>query len=360
MRLGLCTGGGDCPGLNAVIRAVVKHATGGHGIKVLGIPDGLTGLMPVPPKARELAVADVERILEDGGTILGSNNQGSPFRDATEGQRAHTAIQRGWKTLKLDGLIVVGGDGTQYMTRQLVDQGLKIVGIPKTIDNDLDGTELTVGFSTAVDVAAEAACRLRTSADAHDRVMVLEVMGRDAGHIALSAGVAAGANAVLIPEIPFNYDELVARLKRRQALGRSSFLIIVAEGAVPKGKGATVHKAPTGMEVMGGIGDQIARELHRRTGVDSRCTVLGHLQRGGRPNAADRILGSLLGKHAVDLVIAKKFGRLVGVQKGQVFDFSYTKVTETRRLVALKSDLVQTAEALGITLGRKSAYSAPL
>lgn len=360
MKLGLLTGGGDCPGLNAAIRAVVKHAIGGLGMDVVGIREGLTGLMGDPPDIRPLSLRDVHGIHALGGTILGTNNRGSPFRKPDEAAKALADARRGWLQLGLDALIVIGGDGTQFMARRLSDAGLPLVGIPKTIDNDLIGTEQTIGFETAVEVAADAAARLATSADSHDRIMVLEVMGRDAGHIALMAAIAAGANAALIPEIPFSYELLEERIKARQALGRSSFLLVVAEGAAPAGGNAVFREAPSGTLVAGGIGAEVARQLHQRTGVDARATVLGHLQRGGAPSAPDRIFAALMGKRAVDLVHAKKFGRVVGVHKGDLIDFPYAKVEDARRLVDLSSEVVKSAEALGISLGRKSSYKAAL
>lgn len=360
MKLGLLTGGGDCPGLNAAIRAVVKHAIGGHGMEVIGIREGLTGLMEDPPAIRPLSLRDVHGIHALGGTILGTNNRGSPFRKPDEAAKALADARRGWKILGLDALIVIGGDGTQFMARRLSEDGLKLVGIPKTIDNDLVGTDMTIGFQTAVEVAAEAAARLATSADSHDRIMVLEVMGRDAGHIALMAAIAAGANAALLPEIPFSYDLLADRIRARQALGRSSFLLVVAEGAAPIGGSTTYRAAPSGTMVVGGMGVEVARELHQRTGIDARATILGHLQRGGAPSAPDRILAAMMGKRAVDLVAAGRFGRVVGVSKGELIDFPYSDVEDARRLVDLKSEDVSAAEALGISLGRKSSYKAAL
>ncbi len=356
MKLGLCTGGGDCPGLNAAIRAVVKHAAGVHGFEVLGIRDGLTGLSTEPNQVIPLALPDVHGIIDRGGTILGTSNKGSPFRKKAEAARVVKMIERSWKRQGLDALIVIGGDGTQFMARHLVMLGFPIIGIPKTIDNDLIGSDNTIGFATAVDTAVDAAERLGSSADAHDRVMVLEVMGRDAGHIALHTGIAAGAHAVLLPEIPFRIEELVLRLQRRQALGRSSYLVVAAEGAHAVGGDRSFHGNPTGGEMLGGIGHRVAAALHERTGVDARATVLGHVQRGGAPNAADRLLATELGVRAVELAAAKKFGRVVGTRGGKLIDIPYLKISDQRRLVDLKSELIRVAEAVGVCLGRASDY----
>jgi 6-phosphofructokinase 1 len=338
--------------LNAVIRAVVKHAVLHHGIEVLGIRDGLTGLTPTPPQAVPLTPADVHGLIDRGGTMLGTTNKGSPFRDVKQGESAKARITAGWRALGLDGMIVVGGDGTQFMARQLLASGLKIVGVPKTIDNDLLGTELTVGFSTAVEIATEAAQRLKTSAEAHNRVMILEVMGRDAGHIALQAGLAGGAHVVLLPEIPFDYKSVVAKLQERHAAGRHDSLIVVAEGAHARGGQPSYKPTPSGNKILGGIAHTAAQVLHEHTGYETRVTVLGHIQRGGPPNAADRILATQFGVHAVDLVARKKFGRVVAIKNGRLTDVSYDVVKEERRVLALDDELIATAEAVGICLGR--------
>lgn len=352
MRIGLCTGGGDCPGLNAVIRAVVKHATLSYGIEVIGIRDGLTGLMPIPPDVSLLGLGSVHGLIDRGGTMLGTTNKGSPFRDIKKGDSAKERIKTGCDTLGLDALIVVGGDGTQYMARQLFENGIKIVGIPKTIDNDLLGTEATVGFSTAIDIATDAAERLKTSAEAHNRVMILEVMGRDAGHIALHAGIASAANVILLPEIPFDYKSVVAKIKESESAGRFDNLVVVAEGAHPHGGQASYKPTTSGGKVLGGISQEIAQVLQKHTGYETRVTVLGHVQRGGKPNATDRILATLFGVHAVDLVAVKKFGRVVALKNGRVTDVPYSVIEEKRRILRLDDELIKTAEAIGICLGR--------
>ena len=353
MRLGLATGGGDCPGLNAAIRAVVKHAVGVHGIEVIGIRDGLTGLSTEPNRIMPLDLVAVQDLIDVGGTVLGTSNKGSPFREKAEADKTLKTIARSWKKLRLDALCVIGGDGTHFMARRLVDEGYPVVGIPKTIDNDLVGCDWTIGFSTAVDTAADAAAKLASSAKAHDRAMILEVMGRDAGHIALHAGLAAGAHAILLPEIPFAYEVLAERIKARKKLGAESYLIVVAEGAHHTG-GERSYKAIPG-KVLGGISSQIADEVMRRTGVEARATVLGHVQRGGTPNATDRILASRFGVHAVSLIAAKKFGSIVAVRDDKMIEIPYSDVDDARRLVDPQSELVRIAEATGVTFGRKAS-----
>lgn len=355
-RLALCTGGGDCPGLNAAIRGVVKNARGTHDMEVVGVLDGLTGLMHTPPKTRALDIPDVEGILAKGGTILGTSNQGSPFRDAASGKRALDAITKAIRAQKIDALIVIGGDGTQLMARSLSTAGIPVVGIPKTIDNDLVGSDQTIGFATAVEIASEAGARLLTSADAHDRIMVLEVMGRDAGHIALHAALACGAQIALIPEIDFDYALLAERVARRGTLGRHAMLAVVAEGAKARGEAASWLEAANGAKVLGGIGQQVARELHLRTGIDARAAVLGHVQRGGEPNVEDRLLAMRLACAAVDLIAAGDHGSIVGVRAGKVIKIPYAKVRDQRRGVDLKGELMHAAEASGISFGRTHVY----
>jgi 6-phosphofructokinase 1 len=358
VRLALSTGGGDCPGLNAVIRAVVRHAVGTHGMEVLGIRDGLTGLLAEPNVLVPLSLEAVAGIHETGGTILGTSNKGSPFRRA-DGAAALAQLEAAWRRHALDALVVVGGDGTQLMAKALDAAGLAVVGVPKTIDNDLCGTDLTVGFATAVEVAAEAASRLRTSADAHDRAMILEVMGRDAGHIALATALASGANAAVLPEIPYDEGELIARCRARSAAGRSAFLVVAAEGAFPRGGQPSYLESASGGRLLGGSGARLARLLAEGAGVEARVAVLGHVQRGGPGNAADRILAARFGARAVDLVAAGKTGRIVAIKDGALVDFPYKRVVDRRRLVTVDGDEVRAAEATGISLGRKNAYQGP-
>jgi 6-phosphofructokinase len=350
VRLGLCTGGGDCPGLNAAIRAVVRHATLHHGMEVVGVRDGLNGLQNQPNDVRVLTVKDMRGIEATGGTILGTNNSGSPFRDAKQGAAVLKQIKDSWQAQRLDAAIIIGGDGTHNMAKHLAVAGLNLVGVPKTIDNDLVGTERTIGFATAVDVAAAAVERLKSSADAHNRVMILEVMGRDAGHIALAAAIAGGADVALLPELPFAPAHVAAVVQSKQAEGRAAVVVVVAEGAYADGSEPSFQESSSGQKLLGGIGNAVARDITKRTGVDARVTVLGHLQRGGAPNAEDKILAAAFGCRAVDLVASKKFGRIVAWRDGKLTDFAYADVAEPRRLVALSGDDITTARGLGIVL----------
>lgn len=351
LKLALCTGGGDCPGLNAAIRAVVNTAVKSHGAQVVGVRSGLTGLLH-PESVKNLTVADTDGILELGGTILGTNNQGSPFRDPNQAATTLAAIQKNWRRLKLDGMIVIGGDGTQFMAKRLSMSGLNIVGIPKTIDNDLMGTDQTIGYSTAVDIATDAACRLRTSAAAHDRIMILEVMGRDGGHIALATALASGADACLIPEIPFANEAILKHVKQRQKDGRNHYLMIVAEGSAEIG-GEQLYSAASGnAKVLGGMGQYVANVLHAGTGRDVRVAVLGHIQRGGSPNADDRILGSMLGVTATHMAISGAFGSIVGVRGGKLVTIPYKTLTHKRRSIQIDDARIAAAEAMDICLGR--------
>ena len=351
LTLGLCTGGGDCPGLNAAIRAVVRTAVFNRGFEVLGVRYGLTGLLH-PESVKPLTLGTVDHILNVGGTVLGTNNQGSPFRNPAEAAEMMSRIRTNWRRLKLDGMIVIGGDGTQLMGRHLSMAGLPVIGIPKTIDNDLVGTDQTIGFATAVDIATDAACRLGTSAEAHDRIMILEVMGRDGGHIALATALASGANAALIPEIPYSQEALTNHYKRHQQSGRNHFLIIVAEGAIAIG-GEQMYSATAGnTKVLGGVGSQVAKDLHTASGIDCRVAVLGHVQRGGGPNAADRLLATTFGVRAVELASAGEFGGIVGIRAGKLVTIPYSTLTDKRRMLSSKDPMIITAEATGINLGR--------
>jgi phosphofructokinase-like protein len=318
MNIGICTGGGDCPGLNAVIRAVTRHAILNYGMKVFGIECSMNGIMTTPPAVRPLSLGDVSGILLKGGTILGTSNAGSPFKDPKTGAKAIANSLANWKTLGLDCLIVVGGDGTQRMAVTLQDAGMPIVGIPKTIDNDYEPTDVSIGFMTAVEVASEAISRLHSTAEAHSRVMVAEVMGRDAGFIALHAGIASAANIILLPEIPFNYDAIINAMERRRKRGRNFSVVVVAEGAHEIGKEPKFRSSSTGSVHLGGMADEVALQIHKMAGMDSRVTVLGHIQRGGSPAPLDRILATAFGVHAVDLVAAKKFGSVVGYRGGKI------------------------------------------
>jgi phosphofructokinase-like protein len=352
MKIGICTGGGDCPGLNAVIRSVVRHAILNHGMEVYGVERSITGLMCDPPAVRRVDLHDVAGIINLGGTILGTDNKGSPFKDPEKGLANKQKAHRNWKSLGLDALIVVGGDGTQRMALQLHEQGMPIIGIPKTIDNDYAATDVAVGFMTAVDVASESISRLHSTAEAHSRVMVAEVMGRDAGFIALHAGIASAANVILIPEIPFDFDKIIAAMEERKRRGRNFSVIVVAEGAKEKGKDPIFRTSSTGSMHLGGIADEVARQLHVRTGQETRVTVLGHIQRGGAPSTVDRILATAFGVHAVELASKRQYGRVVGYLAGKVGDVAYDNLEEGTRCLSLDDSFLKAAEAIGISLGR--------
>jgi 6-phosphofructokinase 1 len=349
-RLGILTGGGDCAGLNAVIRAVFRTAHN-LGWEVLGIEESFGGLLQTR-KTRLLKPKDVRGILHTGGTILGASNRGNPLRfpvktsDGLTYRDRSDEVLENFRALGLDGLVVVGGDGTLSIALALSRKGLPVVGVPKTIDNDLMGTAITFGFDTAVSVATEALDRLHTTASSHRRVMVLEVMGRNVGWIALHAGVAGGADVILIPEIPFDIEAVVEKIRERNRLGRNFSIVVVAEGATPVG-GMKVfrEKAGKGYEGrLGGIGEQVAEQVDRRTKQECRSLVLGHLQRGGQPTNFDRLLGTRFGSAAVRLARDGGWGRMVALAPP-------TKAVGRLKRVPKSSDIVRAARDLGISFG---------
>ncbi|HUN91298.1 MAG TPA: ATP-dependent 6-phosphofructokinase [Burkholderiaceae bacterium] len=353
--IGVLTSGGDCAGLNAVIRAVVARAVNGYGWRVIGIRHGTMGLLCRPLDVEELGASVVTgNLLRQGGTVIGTTNKGDPFAfpmpDGTRLDRSAEVID-GVRQLGLDALIAVGGDGSFAILRRLAQQGgIRLVGIPKTIDNDLGATESSVGYHTAVMVATEALDRLQPTAASHDRVMILEVMGRDAGHIALAAGIAGGADVILIPEIPYKIDVVSAQIERIRRGGRNFALVVVAEAVLdPSGK--PVQQAHAGSLNYGGIGHVLGEAIARITGAETRVTVLGHLQRGGQPTWDDRLIGSAFGVHAVDLVAAGRFDRMVAWQNRRVVDVPLASAIDRPHPVELDSTLVRTARGLGISLG---------
>lgn len=355
MKIGLSTGGGDCPGLNSVIRAVVRYAVGlGH--EVIGIEDSFMGLMERPYRIRPLKPRDVSGILNRGGTILGTTNAGNPFKiklgsNPTTCDKSALLLE-GYKDLGLDCIIVIGGDGTQTIAWQLTQIGVNIVGIPKTIDNDLLQADVTVGFETAVEVASDAILRLQSTAESHDRIMVLEVMGRHAGHIALHSGMASGAHVILLPEIPFSYDAIIHKIQERQKEGMNYSVIVVAEGAMETDSEPLYNSTSPGKKNLGGIGQIVAEKLNQLTGIDARITVLGHIQRGGQPCPRDRVLGTLYGVTAVDLAVNKDYGKVVVMHKHEMKAVPYAAVASSFRPVAQDDMYLQAAEAIGICLGR--------
>ena len=355
MRLGVLTSGGDCAGLNAVIRAVVKRAVLGHGWQVFGIRQATQGLLARPVDAVELTPDSVAGILHLGGTLLGTTNRGNPFAyPGEDGQLADRSAEvvAGYRELGLDALIGVGGDGSLAILRRLAEQGgWNLVGIPKTIDNDLGHTERAIGFSTAVVVATEAVDRLHVTAASHSRVMVLEVMGRDAGHIALTAGVAGGADVILIPEIPYRIEAVCAKIEERRRRGRNFSIVVVAESVPAPGGETVTYRDTLGQYRYGGVSALIAHEIGRRTGAETRVTVLGHVQRGGSPTPLDRVLASAFGVYAVDLVAAGRFDRMVAWQNRRVVDVSIEEAIAQYQAVDPNDALVHTARGLGISFG---------
>jgi 6-phosphofructokinase 1 len=356
-KIGIVTGGGDCPGLNAVIRAVAKSATM-RGWETLGILGGYEGLLE-PRRFRPLDYTALDGLLTRGGTILGTANRGrfSAKVGHGEGRQLPKELldetRAGLEALNLSALISVGGDGSLSIALQLHEHGIPIVGVPKTIDNDLEGTVMTFGFDSAVSCATEALDRLHTTAESHNRVMVLEVMGRYAGWIALYSGIAGGADVILIPEIPFSYDRICAKIREREEKGKKFTLIIVAEGAREKNGGFVSSGAQEENREarLGGIGAVVAEEVGKRSGKESRCCVLGHLQRGGSPTTFDRALCTMFGTVAVELVAAGDFGKMVAYTGHSVGPIPLSKAVGRLKTVPPDGGLLRTARALGIGLG---------
>src|SRR6266540_3952465 len=357
-RIGILTSGGDCPGLNAAIRAAVKTAINAYGWEVLGIEDGFEGLIQ-PNKARLLDITDVRGLLPRGGTVLGSTNRANPFHYevSTNGEVkvfdvSETVIHR-VREYGIDVLIVIGGDGTMRIAQELMSKGLQVVGVPKTIDNDLAGTEVTVGFDTAVNTAMEALDKLHTTAESHHRVLVIELMGRHAGWIALAAGVAGGADVILIPEIPYHLDVVADKIRQRNQNGAQFSIVVVAEGSLPLGGEAAyvAERDLGGVSRLGGIGEVVAAQLRRLCHADVRVTVLGHLQRGGSPSAFDRLLATRFGAMAVHLIAQGRVGHMVALRDGQITAVPLSDAVARPKQVPLNSDLVRAALGLNICLG---------
>ncbi len=354
-KIGVLTSGGDCAGLNAAIRAVV-HAAHHRGWETIGLINGTAGLFDDPPRVRVLKPADFDgSVMRMGGTILGTTNKGNPFEfpmpDGNKVDRSDEIVA-GFKKLGLDAIVVIGGDGSFAIVGALARKGgIKMIGIPKTIDNDLGITETSIGHDTAVMVATEALDRLQPTAASHDRIMVVEVMGRDAGHIALSAGIAGGADVILIPEIPYNVDNIAKKINSVKASGRNFALVVVSE-AVKTDDGKKFEMVYYGGEKRyGGIGHYIGSKIADATGSETRVTILGHVQRGGSPTYSDRLLASALGTKAVDLIAEGKYDRMVAWQHRQVIDVPIADAIAAYQQVQMDSALVRTARALGICLG---------
>jgi 6-phosphofructokinase 1 len=352
--IAVANGGGDCPGLNAVIRAVVKTAILDYGWRVLGITNGFDGLI-WPERSLELTLDSVSGILPRGGTILGTTNRGNPFAYCLEeiGQTVTRDFSgqclESWKRLQLDALVVIGGDGTLRIGNDFSNRGMNVVSVPKTIDNDLSATEVTFGFDTALHVATDAIDRLHTTAESHHRVMVIEVMGRDTGWIALHAGLAGGADVILIPEIPFTIENICQAIRQRELSGRKFSLVVVAEGARLPKTDARGKLVPTATP--GNVGSTIAYSLRESLRKEVRVTVLGHVQRGGSPSPFDRILATRFGVCAVDLVARGEFGRMVCLRAGKIESVSLEEAVGVRKTVDPNGDHVRAARAVGITFG---------
>ncbi|MBI4615853.1 MAG: 6-phosphofructokinase [Planctomycetes bacterium] len=356
-KIGVLTGGGDCPGLNAAIRAVMKSGIR-QGWDVVGIRGGFEGLL-APGDAKPLTYENTSGILTMGGTILGSANRGHFSAKAGAGEKRGVPAelikeaQDTMRSLGITALIVIGGDGTLSIAQQFYEAGTPVVGIPKTIDNDLQATVVTFGFDSAVACATDALDRLHTTAESHNRIIVLEVMGRWAGWIAVHAGIAGGGDIILIPEIPFSYDAIVQQIDRRERMGRRFTLVVVAEGAREKGAGYVAKESgsPDREMRLGGIGERVAGEIQRRTGKETRTVVLGHLQRGGGPTTFDRLLATRYGAFAVQMVIEGNFGKMAALAPPDVVAVPITEAIGRIRTVPPDGNVVRTARALGISLG---------
>jgi ATP-dependent phosphofructokinase / diphosphate-dependent phosphofructokinase len=356
-KIGICTGGGDCPGLNAVIRGVVRSAITKYGWQVIGIEDSFDGLI-WPNKQRELTLRDASGLLPRGGTILGTTNRGDPFhyKVIEDGQEKIVDFSgdviRNAQAAGLDALVVIGGDGTLKIALELYRKGLNLVGVPKTIDNDLSATDLTFGFDTALHTATDAIDKIHTTAESHHRVMLVEVMGRDTGWIALQAGLASGAHIILIPEIPFSIERICDFVRGRESDGRKYTTVVVAEGVkLPPGIVNVVDPERRAVPRGGLRAGQIADELARLLKQEIRVTVLGHIQRGGSPSPFDRILSTRFGVTATALIAGGEFGRMVCLKGDSVRSVDIAEAVGVTKLVNPNGELVEAARAIGISFG---------
>jgi len=352
MRVGILTGGGDCPGLNAVIRAVAKSLILEFGAEIIGFEQGFLGM--IERMSRPLSYKDCSGILNEGGTILGTHNRANPIRYfGANGADVSGRVKAYYDELGLDGVVVLGGDGTMSICYDLSQQGMNFLGVPKTIDNDIVGTDRTFGFDTAVGIVTEAIDRLQTTGQSHNRVMVLETMGRYAGWIALHAGVAGGADIVLIPEVPYDIDE-VARICQVREKRQRFTIIVVAEGAMPKGGELTVREtigdSPDPLR-LGGIGNVIRLQLEERIEPEIRTTVLGHIQRGGSPTPFDRVFATNLGCYAASLVAREQWGRMVAIKQNTMTSIPLETCAHGTRTVPLDSMTLTSALAIGTSFG---------
>lgn len=358
-RIGVLTGGGDCPGLNAVIRAVVKTAINKYGYEVIGFRDGYRGL--VNDEFKVLKSSDASGILDKGGTILGTSNRDNPFNfriDNPDGTYEYTDMS--WKVVenikahRLDCLICIGGDGTLTSAKDFSKMGVNVIGVPKTIDNDLSATDMTFGFMTAVETATEAIDKLHSTAESHQRVMILEVMGRYAGWIALESGIAGGADVILIPEIPYDMEKVASKIVERKNSGKNFSILVVSEGAKALGGDVVVSKvikdSPDPIR-LGGVGNLLGEQVEKLTGIETRVTVLGHLQRGGGPIPFDRILSTRYGVAAVELVHSGEFGKMVALQGNDIIAVSLEDAVGSLKTVPPDGELVRIAKNIGVSFG---------
>ena len=343
MKIGVLTGGGDAPGLNAVIRAIVKSAVHGYGSEVVGVENGFGGLLS-PPQIRRLSLDDVRGLVRRGGTILGTSTRNNPFNDEGRDRSREVLEQVRW--MGLDALIVIGGQGSFGIARRYAELGLKLVGVPKTIEDDLPGTEVTFGFETAVTTATEAIDKLQTTGESHHRVMFLEVAGSYAGWVALASGFAGGADVILLPELPYRVEKVVEKIEQRRRASRDYTIVVVAEGAREQDAPSTPNDpgAP-------GAAERVARKVAQVTKLDWRVTVLGHLQHGGVPTPGDRILATRFGTAAVQACHEKAFGTVVAMRSSRIVLVPLEEATRAHRTVEARSELVSVALSLGISLG---------
>ena len=349
-QIGILTGGGDAPGLNAAIRAIVRTAIGEFGMTCIGIEDSFEGMLG-ELHTTTLTKKSVSGLLPRGGTILGTRNRGS-FVKNVDGKKCFREMPIGEALANLDilgieALVVIGGEGTLDIAHEFHKRGFPIIGVPKTIDNDLAATELTFGFMTAIDIATEALDRLHTTAASHDRVMVLEVMGRNTGWIALHAGLAGSADIILIPEIPFSFEAIARKVQEREESGSKFTNIVVAEGSIEVGKSEIYQDSEHTR--LGGVGPYVSRCVEKLTGKESRCVVLGHLQRGGSPNAFDRMLGTNFGACAVRALASGETGKMVALQAGTVVTVPLSDACANIKMVSVDGQLVRTARDIGIS-----------
>lgn len=357
-RVGVLTGGGDCPGLNAVIRAIVKQGILEYNMEIIGLLDGYKGL--IENNSKILKLKDISGILTRGGTILGTSNRDNPFQYQIENngkkeiKDVSDVVLENIKKLNLSSLIVIGGDGSLKIANELYKKGVPIVGVPKTIDNDLSCTEVTFGFDTALVTATEAIDKLHTTAESHHRVMIVEVMGRNAGWIALHSGIAGGADLILLPEMPFSIDKICKKVIERHNSGKKFSIVVVAEGAYEAGSSVVVKKIVNDVSMpmrLGGIGNRVGDEIEAKTGIETRVTVLGHLQRGGIPSAFDRILATRFGSMAVKMINEEKIGIMVALKNTEIITVPLEGAIQKPKHIDPESQIVSIARSVGISFG---------